>query len=407
MKIAVYTFVTWESALAVLRYRGTTPYSDLEFFQGSNQRMEYTLEPLEDADLVLIQRDFPVYLEAYQQVLEQARARSLPVVYETDDLLFKLPPEHPDTAIHFYTLALLPILRAAIEADAVTVSTAALVDSLQPLHPDVRLLPNYLPDHLWPLQPVRRLADPSSKVTIGYLGSTSHAPDLQMIEPALQDLLDRYPQAALHFWGCPPPPGLAAHERVDYTPLMIYDYQEYGQYCASLELDIALAPLRDSPFNHSKSPIKFYEYSALGLPGVYSDVSAYNQAVIDGENGLLAGDLQGWYERLSALIENPELRSRLAHKAQDDLRRNWLVSTQAQQWQQAYTEILAAPRRRVPAQVPLPSSLLFDLIDQITRYARSLQHQLADSQERQDRLTAELESYQHNPLVRLLSRLRG
>lgn len=95
MKIAVYTFVTWESALAVLRYRGTTPYSDLEFFQGSNQRMEYTLEPLEDADLVLIQRDFPVYLEAYQQVLEQARARSLPVVYETDDLLFKLPPSIP------------------------------------------------------------------------------------------------------------------------------------------------------------------------------------------------------------------------------------------------------------------------------------------------------------------------
>jgi glycosyltransferase involved in cell wall biosynthesis len=243
-------------------------------------------------------------------------------------------------------------------------------------------------------------------VTIGYLGSSSHQPDLQTIEPALGKILERYPQVWLHFWGCQPSPGLLVHDRVHYTPLMVLNYQDYSQYCAGLEIDIALAPLRDSPFNRSKSPVKFYEYSALGLPGVYSDVAAYNEVVVDHENGLLARDDDSWHEQLSALIENPELRSRLAQQAQAQLRENWLISNQAQQWEQAYTAILAAPRRQVPAQISVPRELLFTLIDQITRHARSLQHQLADSQERQEQLATQLADYRQNPITRLLDRLR-
>lgn len=407
MKIAVYSFVDWDSALAILRYRAAEPYTNLNFIQGSNKRMEYTLEPLAEADLVLLQRDFPVYLEAYQQVRERAHQRNLPVVYETDDLLFRLPGEHPDTNSNFYTLALLPMLQAIYEADAVTTSTSRLSEYLGQLHPEVHLLPNYLPDYFWPMQPPAGADGSQKQLVIGYLGSSSHEPDLQEIEPALEQILERYPQIQLKFWGCQPSSRLLERDRVHFTPLMLLDYQEYSHFCAGLDIDIAIAPLRDSPFNHSKSPIKFFEYSALGLPGVYADVSAYNQVVRDQETGLLAHNLQSWSAQLARMIESPALRIRLVEQAQQELRENWVMSAQASLWENTYQKIILSPRRLEPAQVSLPGELLFDLIGQITRHARNLQHQLADSRDRQEELHQQLERYRRNPLIRLLERLQN
>ena len=46
--------------------------------------------------------------------------------------------------------------------------------------------------------------------------------------------------------------------------------------------DFALAPLHESHFNASKSPIKVYEYASLELPAVASDVCPYREVIKDG-----------------------------------------------------------------------------------------------------------------------------
>ena len=51
--------------------------------------------------------------------------------------------------------------------------------------------------------------------------------------------------------------------------------------------DVAVAPLHDTAFNRCKSDLKFLEYAALGLPGIYSDVVPYKHAVRHEETGLL------------------------------------------------------------------------------------------------------------------------
>ena len=42
-----------------------------------------------------------------------------------------------------------------------------------------------------------------------------------------------------------------------------------------IEPDICIAPLQDIEFNRGKSNIKCLEYTAIGAPGVYSDVTPY------------------------------------------------------------------------------------------------------------------------------------
>ncbi|MFW6311524.1 MAG: hypothetical protein ACOC1K_04740 [Nanoarchaeota archaeon] len=55
----------------------------------------------------------------------------------------------------------------------------------------------------------------------------------------------------------------------------------------SLNIDIGLAPLLDHDFNNSKSNIKALEYTAAGIPGIYSKMKPYenmkNSFKTDGE----------------------------------------------------------------------------------------------------------------------------
>ncbi len=53
---------------------------------------------------------------------------------------------------------------------------------------------------------------------------------------------------------------------------------EYPTFLASLEAQAFIAPLQDTPFNKSKSDIKFIEASMLGLPCICQDIETYKNA---------------------------------------------------------------------------------------------------------------------------------
>ena len=44
------------------------------------------------------------------------------------------------------------------------------------------------------------------------------------------------------------------------------DYKDFATFFQTQSADIFIAPLVDNIFNQCKSPIKFFEYSALGVP---------------------------------------------------------------------------------------------------------------------------------------------
>ena len=334
--IVLYTLNPWENALPVLRIVGPAQRAGFRVVPGN--RME-TVSPklVSVADMVVVQRDFPRLTKAYAEILARARREGKPIIYDMDDLLLELPTSHPDQQSGYYDGAFFPMLQAMLDADVVTTSTPPLHEYLQQFNRNVHLLPNLLNEKIWSLRSPGEMDSSLDHITIGYMGGNSHALDLEFIAPVLGDLICVYgDRLRLKFWGVQPPVELRGHPNVTWIPLSLYDYTEFAAYFSSQQCDICIAPMIDSFFNRYKSAIKFLEYSALGIPGVYSRIAPYETIVEHGINGFLAASPEDWEEYLVHLIENPTLRNRMSVKAQQTVREGWLLSHHAQIWQDAY-----------------------------------------------------------------------
>ena len=293
-----------------------------------------------ESDVVIIQRDFPRNLEKYLEITNQAQKQKIPVIFELDDLLWDLPPDHPDRISNHYLDALWPMLIAALLADAVIVSTPVLREYLKPLTPaKVICLPNYLDDSLWEFHKPRK--DHDKSVRIGYMGGESHLADIQGIVPALRKILQQYQsQIELVFWGGKPPNELLSSSNVEWHELNVQDYVQFAGYFSQQEFDIFLAPLNNNRFNRAKSPIKYLECTTLGGVGVCSQIEPYQQIIKHGQTGFLANSVDSWFESLATLIENPGLRQEILKKSQENIQKNWLLSRHYQDWKDVYQRVL-------------------------------------------------------------------
>lgn len=94
-------------------------------------------------------------------------------------------------------------------------------------------------------------------------------------------------------------------------------YEDYVAFAASRRWDVGLAPLGDSMFENCKTNLKFREYAALGVTGVYSDVPLYRSCVEPDLTGLLCGnDPIAWVDALQRLLENATLRQRIQRQSE-------------------------------------------------------------------------------------------
>ena len=330
LTIAAYTADLWDTACPILRFLGPAQQTSTTVIKGSVPResgLQVQLEPIAEADIILIQREFPRHIAYYEQVMEEARRHGRPVVYELDDLLLELSPQHIDWS--YYRTARLPLLKAIVEADAVTTSTPGLYDYLRQFNAHVWLLPNYLNDQLWTLRPAAVLPE-RIPLVIGYMGGHTHASDLELVAPALLRVLERHKgKVVLRFFGkAEPPPELIGRDDVSRDRLYFPDYAEFARYFSTQVCDIFIAPLRDNLFNRCKSAIKFLEYSSTGAPGVYSRTAPY-EGVVNDQNGFLANASEEWEDALDQLINDPALRSSMGYRAQQTVQNRWLLSSHA------------------------------------------------------------------------------
>ena len=323
----------------MVRLRGPAELAGYQVLQGTfweNGSLRTTPEIISEAGLVVVQRDFAKHTSAYELVIEEARRQEKRVIYELDDLLCELPVEHPDH--DYYLSARSTILRSALEADAVVTGSHRLKDYIQAFNPNVRVFANALDDRLWKMV-APGLGD-AEQIVIGYQGGHSHAYDLDVVTPALLNLLEKYRgRIAFKFWGIAPPPPMRDLPNVEWLDVGLVRYADFAEYFVQQKCDIFIAPLRDNLFNRCKSALKFLEYSALGAPGVYSLVAPYENAVQHGTTGFLASNLEEWETALTSLIEDRELRFRIGVQAQAEVRARWLLSQNVENWAKIYRQL--------------------------------------------------------------------
>ena len=347
-KAVCYSFsLNADEPMAYLRLTAPLREAGISVINGFENR-QTVIKAVHDADVVVFQREFPTRVDDYLKITALARREGKPVIFELDDLLFSLPEIHPDRHGQYYAPTLLPMFQALIEADIVTVTTPKLREVLLDFNPNVVVLPNCFDEQLWQMAPpVQKEAH--GPLTIGYMGTKSHQPDLAYITPVLVDLLERYPEELkFHFWGAPPPHGLNGLPQVQWTSRFFSSYREFAAFFQTQTADIFVAPLVDHLFNRCKSPIKFFEYSALGVPGVFSRLEPFSHILTHGQEGFLAASLDEWRDNLIQLIENETLRCQLAANAQTTIREKWLLAQNAFRWQEAFQLAVEVAAKKQP-----------------------------------------------------------
>lgn len=223
-------------------------------------------------------------------------------------------------------------------ADAITVSTVPLKKALfdhikqtQKIEKQIFVIPNYNDIRDWDFPLPEK-----NEVTIGYSGGLSHKSDLAMILPAMKKVLLKYPYVRFQIMG--QMDMLEAKNVFAKWPQHVRSrillmnatrtQPEYPKYLSEQPWSIGIAPLVSSPFNESKSHIKWLEYSSVKLPILASRVYPYCKYVLgfptieDTVTGFLANDDE-WEEKLSFMIENPDLCKKMGEQAYTAVLKNW------------------------------------------------------------------------------------
>lgn len=379
-KVSFFTYSPHESALELYRFYSPLKAAGIEIIPGVvNGKLK--LENIVGTDLVCIQRNFSRYFAAFQSLMTAAHRENIPVLMDLDDNLLELPPDHTNRLDGDFADSLPALMHALMSADALTVTTPVLKEDLERFNPKIYELQNYLDGDLWPFrEPKKRLQ--GSIVKILFMGTPSHVPDIRGVDQALREIAIRWgKQVQFFFFGALPPAGLSNFARVEYQPMLSHEYSVFLEELNHYDVDIAIAPLQDNSFNRCKSAIKFMEYSALGLAGVYAALAPYQSIVRDGENGFLASNIDEWIRKLNALIQDPDLCVALAKQAQRDIQEKWLVKDHGREWQQVYNAIarkgIDNAMKPNPMLQPLASIAL--QMDEIRELNRSRFSKLQDS----------------------------
>ncbi|MEB3830721.1 methyltransferase domain-containing protein [Phormidium sp. CCY1219] len=197
----------------------------------------------------------------------------------------------------------------------VQTSTEPLAAYLRQHNPNVAVFQNQLA-----YLPPRRVYPDDETCTI-FFGALNREKDWEPIMPALNRVLKKYGERVrvkvLHdelFFNS------LDTQNKEFQPFSPYEvYQEILHGC-----DVALLPLMPNRVNGMKSDLKFLECAGHGV-SVLASPTVYEKSIEPGETGLIYHSPEAFEVKLEGLIEDVELRRRLAGNAYEWVAQNRLL----------------------------------------------------------------------------------
>lgn len=229
------------------------------------------------------------------------------------------------------------IKRALSSVDMVTTTNEHLAKIFREYNDNVKVLPNCVDLTHWNKLDLRRKN--TDEIRICWQGGHSHWEDLYLIRDSLKQIANKYSNVKIVMVGYMP----TSMEK-DFRPEQIeyhdwVDNSAHAYRMATLDIDIAIIPLKDSIFNRSKSTIKWVEFSALKIPAIMSYVPPYDSIPEDKSIFVENNNINGWVRGLELLIENKTLRKDLGEMSREYVNQNFNINTQYLQWVNAFKEV--------------------------------------------------------------------
>jgi len=305
-------------------YRVRTPlrvlqqFGMLEFALMPNDDMKKqpTLTELErmQADILLLHNTLhDVQLNALQQYKHFNHCFK---IFGQDDLIYALPKLNPYRKTNYKDIKQRVILAISL-CDRLLVTTEPLCEAYRHISNDIIIVPNYIEYARWKDLSPQRLQ--GCKPRVGWAGAAQHHGDLKLISPLVKELANEVEWIFLGQYPKELQPHI--HESYDMVP-----FNNYPAKLASLNLDLAIAPLETNDFNEAKSNLRLLEYGILGYPVVCSDIYPYQNAPVKQVSD------KNWVKAVRERIYDLEATFKEGQELKQWVIKNWLLEDHVTEW---------------------------------------------------------------------------
>jgi GT2 family glycosyltransferase/2-polyprenyl-3-methyl-5-hydroxy-6-metoxy-1,4-benzoquinol methylase len=276
-----------------------------------------------DPDSIVFQRQLEWgQIEFMQRISRISKAFR---VYELDDLITNIPIMSSQKKLFVEQKDVNKRFRKAVGlCHRFVVSTDYLAEAFKGYCDEIVVVPNYLERARWDgFTPKRRGGD---RPRVGWAGSATHAGDLRLIIDVVSATAEEVDW--IFFGMCPDP--IRPLVKEFHEPVKLEDY---AVKLASLDLDLAIAPLEDIPFNHGKSHLRLLEYGVMGYPVVCSDITPYrgNYPVTR-----VPAKFKSWVEAIRDQVADRDALARRGDALRESIQRDWMLEDHLDVWLKAW-----------------------------------------------------------------------
>jgi glycosyltransferase involved in cell wall biosynthesis len=258
-------------------------------------------------DVVFVQREAALIGPPFFELLARYVARR-PIVFDLDDAIFHNPADTKQASAHPRLRRLLKdpnkAERIAQLSSAVIGANSYTSDWAKKFCSNVTTIPTVVDgDQFSP-----RFGQANAVPVIGWIGSHSAAPQLDVVVPALEQLAEKH-RFRVKLVGAGREFPIRGVEVENLPWKLEREVEDFKS------LDIGVCPLFDDQWSRGKPGFKPLIYMACGVPQVSTPLGGVTELMKDGEQGFFAMRTEDWYEKLDRLLGDEPLRRDMAGRA--------------------------------------------------------------------------------------------
>ena len=309
-------------------------YSKGKVFQKVFLNLKFIVKRLRDFfivskyDIVFVQREAIFLGTSLFEYLYSKRAK---LIFDFDDAIWL-----PNVSLHNRKFLWLKnpskIKKSLRYADYVIVGNSFLADFAYQYNNNVAIIPTTIDTNKYDY----KLKKSNEKyVCIGWTGSLTTIEHLKKNLPVLEKLKKKYGDTLKI--------KVISNKSLD---IGFVDFVEFVKWRFDreledlIEIDVGIMPLPNNDWSKGKCGLKALQYMSLGIPTVVSPVGVNTEIIKDGVNGFLAETEKEWFDKLSLLIENKELRQQLGKEARKTVERYYSVEANKEKYFEVFKKVL-------------------------------------------------------------------